>query len=61
MRPEAINRRLREATELHSLGVTILKAKRVGKLAEIECNGGGEEGPREVVVGGIRASRMRSR
>lgn len=36
MTPEAVDRRLREVAQLHRLGMSILKAKRIGKVGEVE-------------------------
>jgi hypothetical protein len=39
MSPEAIDRRLREVAQLLGLGMTILKAKRLGKVGDAERDG----------------------
>lgn len=36
MTPEAVDRRLREVAQLHRLGMSILEAKRIGKVGEVE-------------------------
>ncbi len=47
MSPETVDRRLREAAELHRLGMTILKAKKLGKVGDGERERGDREGHRE--------------
>ena len=34
--PEAVDRRLREVAQLHHLGVTIRKAKKIAKVGEVD-------------------------
>ncbi len=49
MRPEAIDRRLREVAQLHRLGVSILKAKRLGRVIDVKRDNEQDQGEREAV------------